>query len=138
MRHPGRVGVRIGYDEALSHRMQAGGDAILIPSRFEPCGLTQLYGLAYGCVPVVSRTGGLADTVIDANLAALATGSATGVQFNAVNYDAFAEAIDRTIALYRDRAAWHHIQRAGMKSDFSWGRSGKTYADLYAQLVEQR
>ena len=138
MRHPGRVGVRIGYDEALSHRMQAGGDAILIPSRFEPCGLTQLYGLAYGCVPVVSRTGGLADTVIDANLAALATGSATGVQFNAVNYDAFAEAIDRTIALYRDRAAWHHIQWAGMKSDFSWGRSGKTYADLYAQLVEQR
>ncbi|WP_428333547.1 glycogen synthase GlgA [Novosphingobium sp.] len=138
MRHPGRVGVRIGYDEALSHRMQAGGDAILIPSRFEPCGLTQLYGLAYGCVPVVSRTGGLADTVVDANLAALVAGSATGIHFNAVNYDLLAEAIDRTITLYHDRAAWHQIQRAGMKSDFSWGRSGKAYADLYARLMESR
>ena len=69
--HPGRVGVVIGYDEPLSHTMQGGGDAILIPSRFEPCGLTQLYGLRYGCVPIVAHTGGLADTVIDANLAAL-------------------------------------------------------------------
>jgi len=138
IRHPGRIGVRIGYDEGLSHRLQAGGDAILVPSRFEPCGLTQLYGLAYGCVPVVARTGGLADTVIDANLAALVNGSATGIQFNAVTYDALAEAIDRTIALYWDRDAWHQIQRAGMKSDFSWGRSGKAYADLYAQLVESR
>jgi starch synthase len=78
-RHPGRIAVRIGYDEALSHRMQAGGDAILVPSRFEPCGLTQLYGLAYGCIPVVARTGGLADTVVDANLAAVKIGAATGV-----------------------------------------------------------
>lgn len=138
IRHPGRIGVRIGYDETLSHRLQAGGDAILVPSRFEPCGLTQLYALAYGCVPVVSRTGGLADTVIDANLAAQVAGSATGIQFNAVTCDALADAIDRTIALYRDRGSWHQIQRAGMKSDFSWGRSGKAYADLYAQLVESR
>ncbi|WP_225008676.1 glycogen synthase GlgA [Novosphingobium percolationis] len=135
-RHPGKVAVRIGYDEALSHRMQAGGDAILVPSRFEPCGLTQLYGLAYGCVPVVSRTGGLADTVVDANLAALAAGAATGVQCNAVTYGALADAIDRTIALHRQPDTWRAIQRAGMKSDFSWGRSGKAYADLYASLVE--
>ncbi len=79
--HPGRVGVVIGYDEPLSHTMQGGGDAILIPSRFEPCGLTQLYGLRYGCVPIVAHTGGLADTVIDANLAALNAGAATGFQF---------------------------------------------------------
>ncbi|MCW1381390.1 glycogen synthase GlgA [Novosphingobium sp. KCTC 2891] len=135
-RHPGKVGIRIGYDEALSHRMQAGGDAILVPSRFEPCGLTQLYGLAYGCVPVVSRTGGLADTVIDANLAAIAAGAATGVQFNAVNYGALADAVSRTIALYYDRDSWRGLQRAGMKSDFSWGRSGAAYAALYASLLE--
>ena len=82
-RHRGRVGVVIGYDEALSHLMQGGCDAILIPSRFEPCGLTQLYGLRYGCVPIVARTGGLADTVIDANEAALSAGVATGFQFDA-------------------------------------------------------
>ena len=81
-RHRGRVGAVIGYDEALSHLMQGGCDAILIPSRFEPCGLTQLYGLRYGCVPVVARTGGLADTVIDANEAAIAAGVATGFQVN--------------------------------------------------------
>jgi starch synthase len=135
-RHPGRIGVRIGYDEACSHRLQGGGDAILVPSRFEPCGLTQLYGLAYGCVPVVARTGGLVDTVVDANLAAIAAGAATGVQFNAVTFDALTEAIDRTVALYRQPPIWHAIQRAGMKSDFSWGRSGKAYADLYADLLE--
>lgn len=135
-RHPGRIGVRIGYDEALSHRMQGGGDAILVPSRFEPCGLTQLYGLAYGCVPVVNRTGGLADTVIDANLAAIHAGSATGVQFNACTFAALTEAISRTVTLYAQPEIWRSVQRAGMKSDFSWGRSGKAYADLYASLVE--
>jgi len=133
-RHPGRIGIRIGYDEALSHRMQAGGDAILIPSRFEPCGLTQLYGLAYGCLPVVARTGGLADTVIDANPAALAAACATGVQFDGVNYDALAAALTRTVALYRQPAVWERIQKNAMKCDFSWKASGKAYADLYAAL----
>ena len=135
-RHPGRIGVRIGYDEALSHRMLGGGDAILVPSRFEPCGLTQLYGLAYGCVPVVSRTGGLADTVIDANFAALAAGAATGVQFDGVTYAALADALTRTVALYGKQEDWRGVQQAGMKSDFSWTRSGKAYADLYARLLE--
>ena len=119
-----------------SHRMQAGGDAILVPSRFEPCELTQLYGLAYGCVPAVSRTGGLADTVVDANLAAIAAGAATGIQCNAVNYAALADAISRTVTLFHQRETWKAIQRAGMKTDFSWGRSGKAYADLYRSLVE--
>ncbi len=134
-RHPGRIGIRIGYDEALSHRMQAGGDAILVPSRFEPCGLTQLYGLAYGCVPVVARTGGLADTVIDANIAALAAGAATGIQFNSVSAPALADAISRTIALYRQPALWKAIQRAGMKADFTWAGSGALYAQLYRELA---
>ncbi len=137
MRHPGKVGVRIGYDEALSHRMQAGGDAILVPSRFEPCGLTQLYGLAYGCVPVVARTGGLADTVIDANLAAVMGGVATGIQFNGVHHSSLADAISRAVTLYAQRDVWQAIQRAGMKTDFSWNRSGRAYAELYASLLAE-
>ena len=91
-RHRGRVGVVIGYDESLSHLMQGGCDAIVIPSRFEPCGLTQLYGLRYGCVPIVARTGGLADTVIDANEAALSAGVATGFQFEPPNAGSFMHA----------------------------------------------
>jgi starch synthase len=136
-RHPGRIGVRIGYDEALSHRMQGGGDAILVPSRFEPCGLTQLYGLAYACVPVVARTGGLADSVIDANLAALGAGAATGIQFTGVNYNALAAAVSRAVTLYHQGDVWKAIQRSGMKSDFSWDSSGKVYADLYRQLITE-
>lgn len=136
-RHPGRIGITIGYDEALAHRMQAGGDAILVPSRFEPCGLTQLYGLAYGCVPVVARTGGLADTVIDANLAAINVDAATGIQFSSADYTHLAFAISRAIHLYHQPQLWRRIQAAGMKSDFSWGRSGAAYARLYRQLVSE-
>ena len=134
-RFPGRFALRIGYDEGLSHLMQGGGDAILVPSRFEPCGLTQLYGLAYGCVPVVARTGGLGDTVIDANLAALAAGVATGVQFVGVTRDALNQAITRAVGLHAQRDIWRAIQRNGMHADFSWGRSGKAYADLYQRLA---
>ncbi|MGN7159549.1 glycogen synthase GlgA [Sphingomonas sp. SAFR-052] len=136
-RHPGRIGVRIGYDEALSHLLQGGGDAILIPSRFEPCGLTQLYGLAYGCVPVVARTGGLADTVIDANEAAVAAGVATGVQFAAVTQDGLLHALRRTMALYARPDLWTGMQKQGMRADFSWKRSGARYADLYRSLTNQ-
>ncbi len=136
-RHPGRVGLQFGYSEPLSHRMQGGGDAILVPSRFEPCGLTQLYGLAYGCVPVVARTGGLADTVIDANPAALAAGVATGIQFDGANYHGLASAISRAIALYRQPALWQRMQRNGMAADFSWSRSGADYAAIYQQLAEE-
>lgn len=134
-RHPGRIGVRIGYDEALSHLLQGGGDAILIPSRFEPCGLTQLYGLAYGCVPVVARTGGLADTVIDANEAAVAAGVATGIQFAAVTPDGLSQALRRTMALYAQPDPWSTMQKQGMRADFSWTRSGARYAGLYRSLV---
>ncbi len=134
---PGRVGVVIGYDEPLSHTMQGGGDAILIPSRFEPCGLTQLYGLRYGCVPIVGRTGGLADTVIDSNIAALNAGAATGFQFSPIDAAPLAGAIRRATNLMRDRTAWTAIQRQGMKSDVSWDRSAALYADLYASLLPQ-
>ncbi len=134
-RHPGRVAVRIGYDEALSHLMQGGADAILIPSRFEPCGLTQLYGLAYGCVPVVARTGGLADTIIHANDAALDARVATGIQFDAVTHESLARAIALAIRLHAIPERWTSLQRAGMVADFSWATSGRRYADLYRELL---
>ena len=134
----GRIGVRIGYDEALAHLMQGGGDAILIPSRFEPCGLTQLYGLAYGCVPVVARTGGLADTVIDANVASLAAQAATGVQFLPIDRDGLSRALTKTIDLYAQPELWRRIQERGMAADFSWARSGRAYAGLFARLKEEQ
>ncbi|KGF69550.1 glycogen synthase [Hoeflea sp. BAL378] len=134
-RHPGRVGLAIGYDEQLSHLMQAGGDLILVPSRFEPCGLTQLYGLRYGNVPVVSRTGGLADTVIDANEAAIAARVATGFQFSPVTADALREALRRAIRAFAEPKIWARLQNQGMKADVSWDRSALRYASLYAQLL---
>jgi starch synthase len=134
-RHRGRVGAVIGYDEALAHRMQGGGDAIVIPSRFEPCGLTQLCGLRYGCVPVVARVGGLADTVIDANLAALQAGVATGFQFAPVDGGGLASALLRAIRLHRTPKAWASVQRQGMKADVSWDHSAAQYADLFASLA---
>ncbi|MCO5731860.1 glycogen synthase GlgA [Rhizobium sp. SSA_523] len=134
-RHPGRVGIAVSYNEPLSHLMQAGCDAILIPSRFEPCGLTQLYGLRYGCVPVVSRTGGLNDTVIDANPAALGSRAATGISFSPVTSEALRRAIRRTIRLYEDKKTWAQIQKQGMKSDVSWDKSAALYEHLYSSLL---
>ena len=135
-RHPGRVGVRVTYDEALSHRVQAGADAILIPSRFEPCGLTQLYGLRYGCIPVVSRVGGLADTVIDANHAALQKGAATGLVFDRPEPDAILASIDRLVELFAKPAEWALLQKAAMTSDVSWTTSAALYAKLYEDLTK--
>ena len=137
-RHPGRIGIRIGYDEALSHQLQGGGDAILVPSRFEPCGLTQLYGLAYGCVPIVSRTGGLADSVIDANPAAIRAGVATGVQMNTVDYQGLAMALSRAVDLFAQPEQWKRLQKNGMTADFSWSASGAAYAALYRQLIKEQ
>ena len=137
-RHRGRVGAQIGYDEPLSHLMQAGADAILIPSRFEPCGLTQLYALRYGCVPVVARVGGLADTVIDANEAALGAGAATGLVFPPSDPLALHGAIARAIQLHADKGVWQAMQRAGMRADFSWTHSAARYAELFRALVQGR
>ena len=133
--YPGRVGTIIGYDEDLAHLVQAGSDAILVPSRFEPCGLTQLCALRYGALPVVARVGGLADTVIDANPAALAAGVATGVQFSPVGQQALEAALRRTAALWADRPAWTRAQANGMASDVSWDASAGVYAALFRDLV---
>jgi starch synthase len=135
-RHPGRIGVLLGYDEALSHLVQAGCDTILVPSRFEPCGLTQLYGLRYGCIPVVARTGGLADTVIDANDAALNSGVATGFQFSPVDQPSLENALSRAARCFDDSATWRKMQARGMESDVSWERSASAYASLYRKLLK--
>jgi starch synthase len=134
-RHKGQVGVILGYDEALSHVMQGGADAILIPSRFEPCGLTQLYGLRYGTLPIVARTGGLSDTIIDANDAALAAGVATGFQFAPVTAESLTATLNRAFRCYRDPAVWRAMQKRGMAADVSWQRPAAQYAALYRALV---
>jgi starch synthase len=133
--HPGRVGVRIAYDEALSHLLLAGGDAILIPSRFEPCGLTQFYGLRYGTIPIVARTGGLADSVIDANLAAVTAGVATGIIFDPVSADGLRDAYIKAAELFSDPGSWHDIMLAAMNQPVGWSRSASRYAALYAEVV---
>ncbi len=133
----GRIGMTVAYNEPLSHLMQAGSDALIVPSRFEPCGLTQLYALRYGCIPIVARTGGLNDTIIDANEAAITSKAATGIQFSPVTADALRQAIRRAIRLYGDQSLWSQMQKQGMKSDVSWGRSAERYATLYQRLVSK-
>ncbi len=136
-RHRGRVGMIAGYDERLAHLVQGGADAILVPSRFEPCGLTQFSGLRYGCVPVVARVGGLADSIVDANDAAIAAQVATGIQFMPVERAGLDAAIARAVALHRDSAVWTRMQKRGMKTDVSWTVSAGRYAALYRSLLEQ-
>ena len=133
-RFPGRVAVRIGYDEGLSHRLFAGADAVLVPSRFEPSGLTQMSGLRYGALPVVSLVGGLADTVIGASPATLAVGAATGVTFHPVDALAFGQALSQLLALYRQPKVWAKLRANAMAHPVGWERSAAAYAALYERL----
>jgi starch synthase len=130
----GRVGVEIGYDESLAHLIVAGADVILVPSRFEPCGLTQLYALRYGTLPLVRRVGGLSDTVVDATPANLADGLATGFVFEGDDPQALISAIRRASALFRQRAAWRRIMRRAMTRDFSWEAAAHQYIGVYRAL----
>lgn len=132
------LSVKIGYDEELSHQMMAGGDVILVPSRFEPCGLTQLYGLRYGTLPLVALTGGLADTVINASPAALSRGVATGLQFFPITAQALESAFVRLDGLYRDRKSWRTMQRNAMKHPVGWETSATAYLGIYTSLIETR
>ena len=136
-RFPGRMAVHIGYDEPTAHLIHGGSDAIVQPSRFEPCGLTQLYALRYGCVPVVSRTGGLSETIIDANDAAMSARVATGFQFHPVTTDGLRLALRRALHAYADPKMWARLQNQGMKAKFSWERSAQQYAAVYANLVRK-
>jgi starch synthase len=133
--YPGQIGCMIGYDEALAHRIQAGCDALLVPSRFEPCGLTQLCALRYGGVPVVARVGGLSDTVIDFNEMAKAADVATGFQFAPVTTHGLQAAIRRTCKTWVDQPRWKAMQKRGMATDVSWAQPAKHYATLYRELA---
>jgi starch synthase len=135
--YPGQVGCFFGYDEKLAHLIQGGCDALLVPSRFEPCGLTQLYATRYGSVPIVSRVGGLGDTVIDANEMAIAAGVATGFQFTPVSLPSLTDAFERAKTLWRDRPAWRRLQHNGMSVDVSWRRPANLYAALYRSCLSR-
>ncbi|MCS5950953.1 glycosyltransferase [Klebsiella pneumoniae subsp. pneumoniae] len=133
--HPGKVGAQIGYHEAFSHRIMGGADVILVPSRFEPCGLTQLYGLKYGTLPLVRRTGGLADTVADSSLENLADGLATGFVFEDSNALSLLRAIRRAFVLWSRPSLWRYVQRQAMNMDFSWQVAANSYRELYQRLM---
>ena len=133
--HAGAVGCVFDYDESLAHLMQAGSDFIVVPSRFEPCGLTQLCALRYGAVPVVTHVGGLADTVIDANEAALTAGVATGLQFSPPVASQMIYALERAGALYQDAATMRRLRVNGMRADVSWRSPAKRYAVLYREIA---
>lgn len=132
--YPDKIAIKIGYDEALAHLIEAGADAFLMPSRFEPCGLNQMYSQRYGTVPIVRKTGGLADTVIDALPETLGNQTATGIVFNEASPSALLEAIKRTLILYSMPDSWKKIQVNAMGKDFSWQRSAKQYLELYQTL----
>ena len=136
--NPDQIGVCVGYDESLAHLIQAGADALVVPSRFEPCGLTQLCALRYGAVPIVSRVGGLADTVVDADEPGISSGAATGVKFGPVTTESLTDAIRRAHALFRNSYAWREIQQNGMNVDVSWRNRASRYAELYRRIIAAR
>ena len=133
--HPQSVAVKIGYDEQLSHRLIAGSDVILVPSRFEPCGLTQLYGLKYGTLPLVRRVGGLADTVVDCSLENLDEGLATGFVFDSFDAAGLDAAIRRAFTLYRRKSDWKQVQKRAMLQQFGWEAAAAQYLALYRQIA---
>lgn len=133
--HSGQVGAVIGYDEALAHLIIAGCDVVLVPSRSEPCGLTQIYAMKYGSPPLVRNTGGLADTVVNAEPKAIAAKKATGFTFNLATVDALSGTIGWVCDLWQDRTAWKGIQANGMAADFGWDRAAAEYLDLYLRMI---
>jgi starch synthase len=130
---PARVALHLGYDESLAHLAQGGCDSMLVPSRSEPCGLTQLYALKYGSPPVVHRVGGLVDTIVD--LGGGGKGRGTGIVFEDPTGEAFLGALDRLAAAYADRARWRRLQQAAMAADFGWRGAATRYVELYEEIA---
>ena len=137
-RFPGRLAVNLAFDPALAHQIEAGADAFLMPSRFEPCGLNQMYSMRYGTVPIVRRVGGLADTVIDVTPATSANKTATGFMFDAYTPEALVEAVQRAVAAFRDHALWTRLMQAGMRQDFSWEQSARAYVTVYERALAKK
>jgi starch synthase len=137
-RHPQRVAAHIGFSPELAHQIEAGADIFLMPSRYEPCGLNQLYSLRYGTVPVVRATGGLADTITSATPDTLAAGTANGFSFREYSALALAETLARACDAYRNPELWRQLVETGMKQDWSWARSARAYGDLYGEMIAAR
>lgn len=135
--YPGRISLTTGYNEPLAHQIEAGADAFLMPSRYEPCGLNQMYSQRYGTPPIVRATGGLADTVTDCNPATLHEGRATGFAFQRFAQEELFSAIKRAHSLFQDQAKWHALQLNGMAKDFSWEKSARQYREVYEQILKQ-
>jgi starch synthase len=135
VRHPSRIGLMLGFDVALSHRIEAGADLFLMPSRYEPCGLNQMYSLAYGTIPVVRATGGLDDTIRDFDPQ---TGEGNGFKFSEATSEALRRTVHEAVALYRQPLLWRRLVRNAMACDFSWNRSAKEYEALYQEIAARR
>ena len=133
-RHQKMIGMETGFNNPLAHRIMAGSDIFLIPSRYEPCGLTQMYALKYGAVPVVRATGGLNDTIEPFDEK---TGTGNGFKFGPYDADALFNEIKRALRLYQDKKAWKKLMAMGMAADFSWKKSAKAYMDIYASVKKE-
>lgn len=137
-RHRNQVAVKLGFSAALAHRIEAGCDMFVMPSRYEPCGLNQMYSLAYGTVPVVRATGGLADTIVNADDRTLAAGTANGFSFHEYSEGALSEALRRACDMYCDKNRWRHLIETGMRQDWSWAKSARQYAKLYEETITRK
>ena len=133
-RYPDKTSINVAFSNELAHQIEAGADMFLMPSRYEPCGLNQMYSLRYGTVPIVRRTGGLADTVVDASPETLADGTANGFCFEKAKPAALLEAVVRALEVFRDKETWRRLMRTGMRQDFSWARSASAYMNLYEKM----
>ena len=134
--YPGKMAVQVGFDEGLSHLIEAGADIFLMPSRFEPCGLNQMYSQRYGTPPLVHATGGLIDSVVDCTPQTLALGTASGFVFNKMDAPGLLAAARRAVTIYRDKKTWQALQRSGMGKDFGWEKSAAAYRDIYTQVLD--
>jgi starch synthase len=137
-KNPDRIAVVIGYDEKLAHRLEAAGDAFIMPSRFEPCGLNQMYSLRYGALPIVHRVGGLADTVTHITPESIKDGSASGIVIDHLDVSAIHWAIGYFMEIYRDQDLYKKIQRQGMQKDFGWITSATEYKKIYSTALKEQ